>query len=151
MKFRNLAAALALVGAVFATPIALAGDNVRADQRLSVWTPDPWVVVSGAKRFEAHNPPSSIYVVATRITGAAADAAARVRAFVEEELDEVAFKGDGLSGTAEDEGDDVEFSVRAVVDGADLLVLLIYGDGAVLGQGGPKQAVERIRASLKAQ
>ncbi len=146
MRIRTLIAALMLA----ASP-ALAGDNVRTDGRFSVWTPDPWVVVPGKPQFEAHNPPNTIYVVAARIAGGAANATARVRAFIETELDEVEFKADGLSGTAEDEGDDVEFVARTVVDGADLLVVLTYGEAAVLGQAGPRQALERVRASLKAQ
>lgn len=146
MRIRTLIAALMIA----ASP-AIAGDNLRTDGRFSIWTPDQWVVVPGKPQFEAHNPPSTIYVVATRIAGGAADATARARAFIEAELDEVVFKGSELSGTAEDEGDDVEFVARTVVDGPDLLIVLTYGEAAVLGQPGPRQALERVRASLKAQ
>ncbi|MBL8832291.1 MAG: hypothetical protein JNL71_07860 [Rhodospirillales bacterium] len=145
MRIRTLIAALMLA----ASP-ALAGENIRADGRFSVWTPDQWVVVPGKPQFEAHNPPNTIYVVAARIAGGAADPTARARAFIEAELDEVAYKGGELAGTAEDEGDDVEFVARTVVDGPDLLIVLCYGEAAILGQPGPRQALERVRASLKA-
>lgn len=146
MRIRTLVAALMLLGSP-----ALAGETVRADGRFSIWTPDQWTVVPGKPQFEAYNPPNTIYVVAARIAGGAANPTARARDFIEEELDEVEFNGDGLSGTAEDEGDDVEFVARTVVDGPDLLVVLTYGEAAVLGQAGPRQALERVRASLKAR
>jgi hypothetical protein len=151
MNLRTILPGLALVAAVLWAPFAQAGENVRADSRLSIWTPDQWTVVPGGKRFEAHNPPSTIYVVAARIPGGAANAVAIARAYIEEELDEVEFKGGELSGTAEDEGEDVEFVARTIVDGADLIVVLTYGETAVVAQAGPRQALERVRASLKAQ
>jgi hypothetical protein len=150
MNPRTILPGLALAAAILAAPFAQAAENVRADNRLSIWTPDQWVVVAGGKRFEAHNPPTTVYVVAARIPGGAANAVAAVRAYIEEELDEVEYKGGEFSGTAEDEGEEVEFVARTIVDGADLIVVLTYGETAVVAQAGPRQALERIRASLKA-
>ena len=150
MNSRTILRGLALAAAILGAPVVHAGENVRADNRLSIWTPDQWVVVPGGKRFEAHNPPTTIYVVAARIPGGAANPAVVVRAYIEEELDEVEYKGGEFSGTAEDEGEDVEFVARTIVDGADLIVVLTYGESAVLAQGGPRQALERVRSSLKA-
>ncbi len=147
---RHFFAALLSFAATFAILPVHAGENVVAGARLAAWTPDPWAAKTAGDRLEANNPQETIYVVATRLAGAAANAKARVSAFVDNELDEADFAADGMSGTAEDGGDDVQFTVATVVDGADLLVLLVYGDADVLKQQGPRQAVERIRASLKA-
>jgi hypothetical protein len=151
MRRRNLLLGLALAASMIGISTANAGDNARADGRFTIWTPDQWVVESGGKNFRAHNPQNTITVVAARLPGAAANAVVAAKAFVDDELDEADFAGDTLAGTAEDEGDDVVFAVRTVADGADLLVVLSYGDEQILGQPGPRQAVERIRASLKAQ
>ncbi|MBI3505935.1 MAG: hypothetical protein HY059_13925 [Proteobacteria bacterium] len=151
MRRRILLLGLTLTAATLAAPAAMAGDNVRADGRFTIWTPDPWVVETGKPNFIAHNPQNTIQVVAARLPGAAGAVAARAKAFVEAELDEVDYEGDTLAGSAEDEGDEVAFIVRTVVDGPDVLIVLTYGDEQLLGQPGPKQALERIRASLKAQ
>ncbi len=151
MHRRTLLLGLALAASMFGMPAANAGENVRADGQFAIWTPDQWIVESGGKNFRAHNPQNTMTVVAARLPGAAANAVAAAKAFVDDELDEADFAGDTLAGTAEDEGDDVVFAMRTVVAGADLLVVLTYGDEQILGQPGPRQAVERIRASLKAQ
>jgi hypothetical protein len=151
MHRRTLLLGLALAASMFGMSAANAGDNVRADGQFTIWTPDQWVVESGGKSFRAHNPQNTITVVAARLPGAAANAVAAAKAFIEDELDEVDYTGSELAGTAEDEGDDVVFAARTIVAGADLLVVLSYGDGQILGQAGPRQAVERVRASLKAQ
>jgi hypothetical protein len=151
MRLRTLTLAILLLAGASAAMPAVAGETARADQRLAIWTPDQWVVVAGKPRFEAHNPQTTISVVAARIPGAGANALAAARAFIEEELDEVEFSSGDLAGMAEDEGDDVAFAARTIVDGPDLLVVLTYGDAAILGQAGPRQAVERVRASLKVQ
>jgi len=151
MRRRALTIGLALMAATFGAPVAQAGDNVRADGRYAVWTPDNWVLETGKPIFRSHNPQNTIQAIAARLPGAASSAMERAKAFISEELDDVEYNGNTLSGSAEDEGDDVDFVARIVVDGADLLIVLTYGDKQLLGQPGPKAAVERIRASLKAQ
>jgi hypothetical protein len=148
---RPLLAAFLALSALCAIPAARAGDNAVAGARLSVWTPDQWTAKANGDRLEANNPGETVYVVATRLAGAAAAAKDRVHDFIDNELDEADFAADGLSGTAQDGDDDLEFAATTVVDGADVVVLLIYGDPDVMKQQGPRQAVERIRASLKAR
>jgi hypothetical protein len=151
MLRRALMVGLALTAATFGATVARAGDNVRADGRFVVWAPDNWVLETGKPIFRAHNPQNTIQAIAARLPGAASAAMERAKAFINEELDDVEFEGNTLSGSAEDEGDDVSFVARTIVDGADLLIVLTYGDKQLLGQPGPKGAVERIRASLKIQ
>lgn len=75
----------------------------------------------------------------------------RARAFIDSELDEADFEGDGLNGSAQDGDEELEFTGTTVVDGGDVLVLLVYAYDEMLKQPGPRQALERIRASLKAR
>lgn len=145
-----IAALFAFFPLVFAAP-ASAGENAVAGGRFAIWTPDQWTAKATGDRFEANNPQETIFIVATRLAGAAAAATARARAFIDGELDEVDFEGDGLNGTAQDGDEELEISGTTVVDGADVLVLLVYVYDEALKQPGPKQAVERIRASLKAR
>ena len=151
MRCRVLLLAFSLAAAAFGAREAHAGENVRADGRFRIWSPDTWVVEAGKPNFVAHNADGTVQAVAARLPGAAGAVMERAKAFIEEELDEVDFDGNTLSGTAEDEGDDVDFAAVTVVDGADVLIVLTYGDRQRLGIPVIKGAVERIRASLKSQ
>ncbi|MBI1244998.1 MAG: hypothetical protein GC202_08330 [Alphaproteobacteria bacterium] len=148
---RTLTAAFFVLASILLGAPAWAGDNAVAGGRFTIWTPDQWVTKVKGDRLDTNNPPETVYVVATRLAGASASATARARAFIDSELDEVDFEGDSLNGTAQDGDDELEFFGTAVVDGADVLVLLVYVYDEMLKQPGPRQAVERIRASFKPQ
>ncbi|MBL8806057.1 MAG: hypothetical protein JNN22_04340 [Rhodospirillales bacterium] len=144
------AVALSLFTLAISVP-AFAGENAVAGGRFAIWTPDQWTAKVSGDRLEANNPQETIFIVATRLAGAAATAAARARAFIDSELDEADFEGDGLNGSAQDGDEELEFTGTTVVDGGDVLVLLVYAYDEMLKQPGPRQALERIRASLKAR
>ena len=145
----SFTAAIAItVASAFATQ---AGENAFAPARLAIWTPDPWIADSKGEKFSAHNPPETLGVIAVRLKGAAANAEEAARDFIDEEFDDVKFTGPGLAGTAKDDGDEIEFTGRVVVDGGDALLALTVGELPGAAQGNARQLAERIRASLKAQ